>query len=254
MPDTTYPKRPKFYAHRVCRYLTKTCAAQEIGHIAFTLVVTIAHQEDAKRYTGPVTFYNEQLMPVIGVRKWEALDNARNRAVNAGWLVYVPGRNGWHEPGRYWVTIPAGLDDLQDGSCDESSYPVPHAPYPAKGDGQGDGQGYGDGDGRGYGGGELSSLFPKNPSPAPNGRKRPGEGMDFSDFQETWNNTPGVRKCMAANKGRVGAFKARMKESVFLDGWRCPRQVPAEVLCLQTGRVATGYRLVSTSEQRHVDP
>jgi chromosome segregation ATPase len=45
-----YPKRQAYFAHRYCRLLTKTCAAQEIGPIAFVLCVTIAHTEDAKRY------------------------------------------------------------------------------------------------------------------------------------------------------------------------------------------------------------
>ncbi len=215
MPDATYPRnRPKFYAHRYCRLLTKTCAAQEIGHIAFCLCVTIAMLEDSKRYKGPVTFYNGQLLPLVGVAKWESLDSARNSAIAAGWLHYVPG--GTRRPGLYWVTIPSELDDIPDSACDET----PQGLYPVHGDNHGDNAGYNAGYNAGDNGGEPSTLFPKNPSPAPNGRKRPGEGMDFSDFQETWNNTPGVRKCIAANKGRVGAFKARMKESVFLDGWR----------------------------------
>ena len=30
---TAYPARSAFFAHRYCRKLTKTCAAQELGHI-----------------------------------------------------------------------------------------------------------------------------------------------------------------------------------------------------------------------------
>jgi hypothetical protein len=119
-----YPDRKTYFAHRYCRLLTKTCAAQEIGHIAFVLCVTIAHQEDSKRYTGPVTFFNEQLMPLIGVAKWESLDGARRRATQAGWLYYEPGNRGQRLPGRYWVTIPQGLDDVADANCDESHYPA----------------------------------------------------------------------------------------------------------------------------------
>lgn len=118
-----YPSRPSHFAHRHCRLLTKTCAAQEIGHVAFVLCVTIAHQEDAKRYKGPVTYFNEQLLPLIGCTKWEALDRARKRAKEAGWLHYEAGNRGKRQPGRYWVTIPDGLDDLDNTPCDETQYP-----------------------------------------------------------------------------------------------------------------------------------
>ena len=143
MPEPTYPQnRPKFFAYRYCRLLAKTCAAQEIGHISFVLCVTIAMLEDAKRYKGAVTFYSEQLMPVIGVTKWDSLDNARKRSVAEGWLVYVPGNRGMRKPGRYWVTIPSGLDDLEDTSCDETHSPAngdwQESHYPANGDRGGD--------------------------------------------------------------------------------------------------------------------
>ena len=121
--SVVYPQRQPFFAHRYCRLLTKTCAAQDIGHIAFVLCVTIAHQEDAKRYKGAVTFFNEQIMPLIGVSKWDALDRARKRAVKACWLHYEPGNRGQRQPGRYWVTIPDGLDDFVDTPCDETQYP-----------------------------------------------------------------------------------------------------------------------------------
>lgn len=77
-PAPTYPPREPFFAHRYCRLLTKTCAAQEIGHVAFVLCVTIAHLEDAKHYSGAITFFNEQLTPLIGVSKWESLDRCDN--------------------------------------------------------------------------------------------------------------------------------------------------------------------------------
>ncbi len=153
-----YPQRSSHFAHRYTRLLTKTCAAQEIGHVAFVLCVTIAHQEDAKRYKGPVTFFNEQLMPPIGVAKWEALDHARARAVKAGWLHYEPGNRGLREPGRYWVEIPSAIDDLSDAPCDETQYPAKgesvesqsrtHSliQYPAKGDRDGDRPGDRDGE------------------------------------------------------------------------------------------------------------
>jgi hypothetical protein len=167
--DSAYPKdRPKFFAHRYCRLLTKTCAAQDIGHIAFVLCVTIAHQEDAKRYKGAVTFFNGQLMPLVGVTKWDVLDRARNHAVAGGWLRYIPGNHGQRQPGRYWVTIPSGLDDLADAACDETQYPRKgereESQYPRKG--------YREGAREGAHEREHSTLFP-NPIPKDSGRKRP---------------------------------------------------------------------------------
>ena len=96
----------------------------EIGANAFVLCVTIAMLEDVKRYTGPVTFYNGQLLPIVGLSKWESLERARDRALAAGWLQYVPGNRGKRLPGRYWVMIPIGFDTLDDSPCDESQYPA----------------------------------------------------------------------------------------------------------------------------------
>jgi hypothetical protein len=132
--------------------------------VAFVLCVTIAHLEDAKRYKGPVTFFTGQLLPLIGVTKWEALDNARKQAVDFGWLHYEPGNRGQRKPGKYWVTIPEGLRDVLDGPCDESHYPAKGesvgSQYPAKGDRDGDR----DGDREGDREGEHSTLS-LNPTP-----------------------------------------------------------------------------------------
>ena len=118
---TEYPKRPSHYAHRYCRLLAKTCAAQEITALGCWLCTVIAHLEDSRRYTGPISFYNEQLAPLLGVKKWETLERARRLAVDHGWLAYQCG--GRHKPGYYHVTIPPGLEGLDDAPCDESSYP-----------------------------------------------------------------------------------------------------------------------------------
>lgn len=113
----TYPKRPHFFSNRFLRVLAKACAAQEIGQGAVCLLMTIAVTEDAKRYTGTVTFFNAQLMAAAGFRSEEALATARNRAIEAGWLHYEPG--GKHVAGRYWVTIPERLEVLDDAPMGE---------------------------------------------------------------------------------------------------------------------------------------
>ncbi|MCL4193867.1 MAG: hypothetical protein KJZ87_19165 [Thermoguttaceae bacterium] len=92
--------------------------AQDIGPEACWLLTIIAHQEDAKRYRGPVTFWNEQLMPLCGFGGRSRLVAARVKAVEAGWLHYEGGGKG--RPGVYWALIPAGLDDLEDTPCDET--------------------------------------------------------------------------------------------------------------------------------------
>ncbi len=112
-----YPKRPPFFAYRAFRLMTKTCLAQDIGPEAVLLLAVIAFQEDAKRYRGPVSFFNGQLLPVLGFRKWERLKKAREAAVDAGWLHYE--QDGTRKPGRYWITLPDGLEELADAPIDE---------------------------------------------------------------------------------------------------------------------------------------
>ncbi|WP_417736294.1 hypothetical protein [Rosistilla oblonga] len=117
-----YPTRPKFFAQKFIRLMTKSAAAQTIGSEAMLLCCVVACQEDAKRYSDAVTYYNEQLMPLLGFGGRTRLVNARQRAVDGGWLHYEPGGKG--SPGRYWVTVPGHLDCLSDGGCDEE-LPVP---------------------------------------------------------------------------------------------------------------------------------
>jgi hypothetical protein len=117
---TDYPKRNSYFAHKAVRLMIRTCAAQEIGSDAFLLVTVIAHTEDAKRYTAPVTFWNAQLESVLGF-SWGKLDRARKRAVAAGWLHYEAG--GKARVGRYWVTIPPSLQGIAASAVDED-HPV----------------------------------------------------------------------------------------------------------------------------------
>lgn len=117
-----YPtNRPPFFSQRYIRLLSKTCAAQEIGTNAALLCTVVAAQEDAKRYSGPVTFYNNQLLPIIGASKWETLDRARQSAVKGQWLHYEAPPSGERRAGLYWVTIPDEFNGTTDGACDEPS-------------------------------------------------------------------------------------------------------------------------------------
>ena len=194
-----YPQRQPFFAQRVIRAMTKTAAAQEIGATGFALVSLVAAQEDAKRYTGPVTYYNGQLSALLGIRKWETLDATRARVVAAGWLHYdAPPAGSRTVPGAYWTLIPIGMDSLNDSPCDESdaieaSYRRGFdagylagqrgEPYPFSGDSEHDNIRFSDtvversrirswNEG-GYGRGELPYPIPI-PIPSP----RPGQGPD----------------------------------------------------------------------------
>jgi hypothetical protein len=119
MTPDAYPKdRPRFFAHKACRLMVKTCLAQEIGPDACYLLTIIAHTEDAKGYRGPVTFFNEQLMMVCGLASRNTLVRARQAAIGAGWLHYEPG--GKARAGHYWVTIPEQFVGMDDQPTDES--------------------------------------------------------------------------------------------------------------------------------------
>ena len=117
-----YPDRPPFFAHRFVRLITKAAVAQELGPEVCWLLSIVVHTEDCKRYAGPVTFYNEQLLPLVGIGGRARLVRARQAAQEAGWLHYEPGAR--NRPGKYWVTIPAAYEGLPD-------YPVDQTPPPA---------------------------------------------------------------------------------------------------------------------------
>lgn len=112
-----YPKRVKFFALRFCRLMAKVCLANEIGPEACWMLAVIAHTEDAKCYSDPVTFFNGQLMPLVGLSE-DSLDRARRKAIDTGWLHYEPGRK--KVAGRYWVQIPDRFKGIDDAPTDES--------------------------------------------------------------------------------------------------------------------------------------
>jgi hypothetical protein len=115
----SYPVRERYWSHRFCRLLTKLAVANEIGAEACWMLTVIAHQEDAKRYRGPVTYYNGQIMPLCAFNYDRQLIRARNRAIAAGWLHYEQG--GKSRPGTYWCTIPPQYENVPDGPMDEGT-------------------------------------------------------------------------------------------------------------------------------------
>lgn len=119
-----YPQRDSFFSHRFVRLLMKSCAALDMGPTACLLLCYIAHTEDAAKYRGAVRFWNQQLMTVMGFKSPKQLIDARNKAVEAGWLVYE--RSGNREVGQYWVTVPDQFEGLSDGLI-EANHSVNHS-------------------------------------------------------------------------------------------------------------------------------
>lgn len=113
-----YPRRQAYFANRVIRLMTKTAAAQVIGPEGVWLVTVIVMTEDVNRYSGPVTYFNGQLCPLLGIATWRTLDKVRAAAIEAGWLQYEGDPRG-HLPGKYFVTIPKALEAIEDSSTSE---------------------------------------------------------------------------------------------------------------------------------------
>jgi hypothetical protein len=225
-----YPTRESHFAHKLTRLVWRTCAAQEIGTPAAFLVVQIAHTEDAKRYTGPVTYWNDQLQSLMGL-SWDQLNRIRKKAIKEGWLYYEPGRKG--KAGKYWTTIPPQYNGLPDGAVDEdfvrigagesaeerageSADETPLSPHQCGGmfrrkpDESS----------------EHSTLRP-NPSPKPPPSletSEAGEAADELDEEEDaatlakrakellarWNATPGIKPARKMNGDRTASLHARM--------------------------------------------
>ena len=118
----SYPKRNNYFAHRFARLLTKTALALDLGPEVCWMLTVVAMQEDSKRYRAPPTYWNDQLMALVGTKRAKTFRAWRDRAVEAGWLHYE--YRGTKRPGVYWVTIPPEFGDLPDGPCDESDFVI----------------------------------------------------------------------------------------------------------------------------------
>lgn len=208
MEGKQYPVKGSHYAHRTFRLMHKASVPAEIGRDAFCIVAVVLHTEDAARYRGPVTFYNSQLMETLGFAKWDQFDKARRRAVESGWLVYEG--CGKRKPGQYFVTIPDGYSQIDDGMIEDI--------IPADGYKQGHNDGYKagviEGIKRGQSGvqtgdkqGEPStlSLIP-NPNPIKERSAEPPESSQekyTDDFLRFWSAFPSLRR-----KDKRAAWKA----------------------------------------------
>jgi len=112
-----YPQKGSHYAHRTFRLMHKAMVAAEHGRDVFCLLSIILHTEDAARYRGPVSYYNTQLMETLGFTRWETFSAVRAKAIESGWLQYEG--CGKRTPGKYFVTIPEGYEQVDDGLMEE---------------------------------------------------------------------------------------------------------------------------------------
>ena len=82
------------------------------------MLTLIAMTEDAKRYSGPVTFFAANLADQLGF-SLSSMERARSQGGRCGWLHYQPGAK--RQGARYWVTIPPEEAAKNDGPSDEES-------------------------------------------------------------------------------------------------------------------------------------
>lgn len=119
IPEPSYPKRgTSFFAIRYMAYVLRCGIGMEHGCEAVALLLAVSLTEDKTRYSKAVCFWNDQLTAYLGCRV-ERLIAIRKRVIDAGWLHYEPGRKGI--PGKYWVLVPGGDENLNDASLGENS-------------------------------------------------------------------------------------------------------------------------------------
>jgi hypothetical protein len=106
----------KIFALEAIRTMTKGAAGMSIGSDAFLLSCVIVTQQDSIQYRRPVSNWNHTLCDILGFNQ-KQLFRARDRAIEAGWLQYTPGRKS--VAGNYMVTIPEHAKDCDGTICEE---------------------------------------------------------------------------------------------------------------------------------------
>lgn len=117
--DTSYPVRPPHFDRVFLRAMIERHAANTIGTDGCLLLVAVVLQEDAQRYSGPVDFWNGQLIAALGIKSVDTLDRVRKKCIKAGWLNYTPGSRS--RAPRYWVNDPERTPRQVPQNCGSSS-------------------------------------------------------------------------------------------------------------------------------------
>jgi hypothetical protein len=115
-----YPSNRIGWLHALNRALARAEAAREIGLEAMLLVLAIAMEEDSRQYRVPATFFFLELQRMLGIRSRARLEQARQKAIDAGWLIFLPGPLGDLAAARYWTVIPDRLN-LSEGLPQDAS-------------------------------------------------------------------------------------------------------------------------------------
>ena len=99
-----YQDRPSYYFVKFIQELLSRSVASQMGLEVFALLVVIGQREDKSRYSGPVGYWNGQLMEQLGFKSPKQLNNARDAAIKAGYLSYH--REHDRAIGKYFVHLP----------------------------------------------------------------------------------------------------------------------------------------------------
>ena len=98
-----YPERENWFASKYQKFLIRCGVLHELGSDGFALLSVVCQMEDTKRYSEPVTFWNDQLTDRTGWSE-SKLNRVRKICVEEGWLIYQPG--GKSKVGKYFVNLP----------------------------------------------------------------------------------------------------------------------------------------------------
>lgn len=119
MTEALYPKRPQFFSQKFHRLMTKVTMAQDYGTLGYAFLSVIVCQEDACRYRKPVSFWDGQLMPLLGINSRSTITSIRRKLIDGGWLYFSPGTKG--RASRYWVLVPLEHSEVNDAPVEEGS-------------------------------------------------------------------------------------------------------------------------------------
>ncbi|WP_437188296.1 hypothetical protein SH668x_001734 [Planctomicrobium sp. SH668] len=226
MNAPTYPQRDSFFAHKFCRLMVKVCLANELGADACYLLMVIAHTEDAAHYRRATTWFNGQLMTVLGISQQKTLIRIRKTLIDAGWLHYEEGGKG--KAGRYWVLIPQEAIGIDDQPSDEGdSMPVALSEIQRNGNQEDKSStahchsnGKRSGSDR-HNHSTLSQTPPLIPTPLEEGEKPPPPPTkEFQDVVDAWNNLPApFPKCSKISGKRKAALKSRLSDRDWRESW-----------------------------------
>lgn len=115
-----YPRNRTGWLHTLNCALVRAEAAREIGLEATLLILAIAMEEDSQQYRAPAKFFFHELQRMLGIRSRARLERARQKAIDSGWLIFLPGPLEDLAAACYWTAIPDRLN-LTDGLPQDAS-------------------------------------------------------------------------------------------------------------------------------------